>query len=147
MSTGKSLSLGFFLRTMSGSEVLTRAKPALIWTPARLFKNTEILCDKIMSQNHTAARDFKAGKALCYKDSGPQTLLPHETSLFPLDLAYIQIYFTVGEGRCWYRCPQERPKLCAVALWLLSSVATRSGYRRNVEAGIAACSPLPPCSA
>lgn len=37
--------------------------------------------------------------------------------------------------------PQERPKLCAVALWLCSSVATKAGCRRSMEAGMASCLP------
>lgn len=110
---------------------LPQAKPALIWTPATLFKTTEILCDKTVSQKHSTARDFKAGKALCYKDSGIRNAAPPGMSPFPLDLVYIQTYFTVREGRCWHRCPQERLKLCTVALWPLSSV----------EAGRAACQP------
>lgn len=96
-----------------------------------LCTNTEILCVKIVSQNHIAARDFKAGKAPCLQDSWghtPQAVTAPETSLVPLNHAHIQSYFTVRKGDVGTSAPRNAQAVCH------STVATVAGYRRPVEA-------------
>lgn len=103
-----------------------------------LCKNTEILCVKIVSQNHIAAQDFKAGKAPCLQDSWghkPQEGTAPEVSLVPQNHAHIQSHFTAREGDVGTSAPRNVRAVCH------STVATGAGYRRNVEAGPAACPP------
>lgn len=103
-----------------------QAKP-VIWTPAMLFKSTEILCGKIVSRNHTGPQGWQS-PAL-------QRLGGHKSHCSRDVTVTSKLILQSGKGDVGAGAPRKTRAVCC------SCAATRAGCRRNVEAGIAACPP------
>lgn len=112
-----------------------------------LFKNTEILCDKTVSQSHTmnqhgTSRLAEPCASKTCEVTNPRWALTlrHYCSL---QIMFIFSLILQPEKEMLVQVPQEIPKLCAMALWSLPSMTTRAGYRRDMESGSAACPEAP----